>query len=142
VAKTLPTRDRGHLLVAAVLVLRHRTGHPPRPQELAELLGWGDEQTHLVARGLVDFGVLRMHETPFDARLEVVDHRRLDELPEEEGEALQSEVDRFRRTDRERKEKLEQMFSSGEIDERRKRETEALEKQFAEFRKKKSPPPV
>lgn len=140
-SRTMPTQEQGHLLAAAVRVLRHRSGRPPQPQEIAKLLDWGEEQTRVVMRGLVDAGILRMHETPFEVRLEILDHRKLEELPEQEGDELQAEVDAFRRTDRSRKEKLEQMFDSGELDERRRRETEALEKQFTEFQKKKPRPP-
>lgn len=141
-AKTLPTQARAHLLVAAIRVLRHRQGRPPRPEEIAELLGWAVEETYVVTRELVDHGALHMHETPFEVRLEIIDHHKLDELPEEEGEALQTEVDEFRRLDRSRKDKLEEMFSTGELDRRKQEETEALEKQFAEFKKKKSRPPL
>jgi hypothetical protein len=142
VAKTLPTQARGHLLVAALRVLRHRQGMPPRPEEIAALLGWGVEETYVIVRELVDHGVLRMHETPFEVRLDLIDHHKLDELPVEEGEALQEEVDQFRIADRTRKEKLDEMFKSGAIDERKRQQAEELEKQFAEFRKKKPQPPV
>jgi hypothetical protein len=142
VAKTLPTQARGHLLVAALRVLRHSHGMPPHPEEIATLLGWGVEETYVVVRELVDHGVLRMHETPFEVRLDLIDHHKLDELPVEEGEALQEEVDQFRVADRSRKDKLDEMFKSGEIDERKRQQAEALEKQFAEFRKKKPRPPL
>jgi hypothetical protein len=139
----LPSQPKAHLAVAAIRIAQHRGGRPPRPDEIASLLGWGDAETLVVLRQLVDFGVLRLHETPFEARFEVVDHLKLEELPAQENEGeLQEEVESFHRKTETRRKELDQMFSSGELERRKKKEMEELERQFSEFKKKKPRPPI
>ena len=140
-AKTLPTQSDGHLLIAAVRVILHQTGIPPRPEEVAELLKWGNEKTYVIVRGLVGRDILRMHEMPFEVRLEIADHLQLEDLPvEEDQEALQDVMDEFRRADKSRKEQMEKLFETGDLDRHKKDKATALEKEFAEFRKKKPRP--
>ena len=139
-APILPSRQKGHLAVAALRVITHRENRPPRPDEIAALLGWGLEETLVVMRGLVDAGVTRMHETPFEVHFELLDHLKLEELPEEgEQPELDEDVAEFQRRSKTRREELERMFREGEADERRKKKVEELEQQFSEFRKKKRP---
>jgi hypothetical protein len=142
VANVLPSRAKGHLTIAALRILAHREGRGPRSEEIAEMLGWGHEETLVVLRGLVDIGVLRMNETPFEVRFELGDHLRLEELPEgEDEEELQSEVEDFQRRSRSRKEELDRMFQAGEGSRKRKEKLASLEEEFSEFRKKKPPRP-
>jgi hypothetical protein len=139
----LPSQKRAHLAVAAIRIAQHRGGRPPRADEIAALVGWGDAETLVVLRQLVDFGVLLMHETPFEARFEVEDHRKIEALPEAEKEGeLQEEVDSFHRKSKSRQKVLDEMFSTGELEKRKKKEMEELEKQFSEFKKKKTRPPL
>ena len=142
-ADVLPSREDGHLAVAAIRVLRHQQGRPPSPAEIEKLLGWGDEQTHVVLRGLVGGGILRMHETPFDAHFEIDDHGKLDDLlPEAEQSALGSEVDEFKQRARSRQDKMADLLASGDLKTDKSKEMESLEKQFAEFKKKAPRPPM
>lgn len=137
---TRPSREKAHLVVAAVRLIHHRIGQPPRPVEIADLLGWGLEETLTAVRGLADAGILLLHETPFEIRLEIRDHLKIEELPAEaEKAALRGEVDEFRRKSKERKEALDRMFGSGERDRKRKTELDDLEKEFQKFRKKSRP---
>jgi len=141
-APVLPSQELGHLLVAAVRILQHKQGTPPKPEEAAELLAWETERAYFVVRGLVDVGALQMHETPFEVRVEIADARAIERLPEETSEgALNDEVDAFRRADQSRKEELEKLFSSGELERRKQEETAELEKQFERFRQQKRQPP-
>jgi hypothetical protein len=137
----LPAQAKAHLAVAAIRIAQHRGGRPPRPDEIAALLGWGDAETLVVLRQLVDFGVLHLHETPFEARFEVADHRKIEDLPraEKEGE-LQEEVESFHRKSETRRKELDRMFTTGELEQRKKKELDELAKQFAEFKKKPRPP--
>ncbi len=141
--KVQPSRSKAHLTVAAIRLLAYRESRPPGPEEIAHVLGWGDAETLVILRQLVDAGILLMHETPFEVRFEIADHRLVDELPEgtEEGE-LRQEVERFQRQTQTRQEEMERMFQSGETEQRRKQEIADLAKQFAEFRKKKPRPPI
>lgn len=138
----LPSRERGHLAVAALRVCRHRNGQPPRPADIAALLGWGLEETLAVVRGLADAGILRIHETPYEIRLDVDDHRKIEELtPEAEKEALRGEVDAFRRKSKERREEIDRLFQSGDVERRKREEAGDLAKDFEEFRKRGRRPP-
>ncbi|MCK4413007.1 MAG: hypothetical protein KAY32_05650 [Candidatus Eisenbacteria sp.] len=138
--KVLPSRAKGHLVVAAMRILEHREGRGPRSDEISALLEWGHEETLVVLRGLVDTGVLRMNETPFEVRFERADHLRLEELPAQENEReLQNEVEEFQRRSRSRKEELDKMFQAGEGARQRKEKVASLEEEFSEFRKKKAP---
>jgi len=140
-AQVVPSKQKGHLAVAALRVTANRENRPARPDEIATLLGWGLEETLVVMRGLVDCGVARMHETPFEVHFELLDHLKLEELPEEgEEPELDEEVAEFHRRNKTRREELERMFREGEADQRRKKKVEELEQQFSEFRKKKRPP--
>ena len=140
-ARVLPSKTRGHLAVAALRVAQHRESRPARADEIAALLGWGHEETLVVLKALVDAGVLRMHETPFEVRFELVDHMKLETLPEEgEEPVLEEEVADFHRRTKSRREEMERMFREGEVDKQRKKKVEDLEAQFDQFRKKKRPP--
>jgi len=143
VADLLPSREDGHLAVAAIRVLRHREGRPPTPRDIADLLGWTEEETRVVLRGLSSAGILTVHETPFEIRFEVAAHLMLEELPAEANkEALESEVESFRQRALTKQEQLERMLSGGEIDKKKKKKLDDLEKEFADFKKKKPGPPI
>lgn len=140
-SKVLPSREKGHLAVAAVRVLDHLHASPPSAAQIAELLAWGDEETHFVLRGLIDSGILREHETPFEPHYELIDHLLLESLtPEAEKEVLGEEVEDFKRRFKSRHEQIEQMFRSGEQEQQRKAKRDSLEQQFADFKKKKPRP--
>jgi len=139
--QVLPSKTKGHLAVAALRVIEHREVRPARAEEIAAMLGWGLEETLVVLRGLVDAGVLRMNETPFEVRFERSDHLKLESLPEEgEEAALEEEVADFQRRSRTRREELERMLREGDVDKRKKQKADDLESQFDQFRKKKRPP--
>jgi hypothetical protein len=141
VSKVLPSRERGHLAVAAVRVLGHLHASPPSAAQIAELLQWGDEETHFVLRGLVDTGILREHKTPFEPHYELSDHHLVESLRlEAEKEVLGDEVEDFKRRAKSRHEKLENMFRSGEQEKQKQAKQSSLEQQFADFKKKKPRP--
>ncbi len=140
-SKVLPSRERGHLAVAAVRVLCHLHASPPSAAQIGELLAWGDEETHFVLRGLVDTGILREHQTPFEPHYELVDHSLIEALkPEAEKEVLGDEVEDFKRRSRSRQEQIESMFRSGEQEKSKQAKQSSLEQQFAAFKKKKPRP--
>jgi hypothetical protein len=139
----LPSKEKGHLAVAAIRILSHQLGRPPSPSEIGELVDWGDEETHVVLRGLVDAGILQMHETPFEAHFEIADHLKLEALvPEAEKAVLRTEVDAFQKNRQSKQKKMEKLLTSGGLDKKKTEEMEALEKQFADFKKKGRRPPI
>jgi hypothetical protein len=133
----LPSRERAHLAIAAIRVLDHRMGKPPRPADIAQLLGWTVEETLAVARGLADAGIVQLHETPFEIRVNLRDHLKIESLPiEAEKAALRGEVDEFKRKSRQRKDEIDRLFGSAERDQKKRKELDDLEKDFQEFRRK------
>ncbi|MCK4304819.1 MAG: hypothetical protein KAY24_11330 [Candidatus Eisenbacteria sp.] len=138
-----PSREKGHLAVAAIRVIRHQQKRPPSPDEIGDLLGWTGEETRVVLGGLVDVGILHMQKTPFEVHYDISDHLKLEELVvEADKAALQEEVDSFKQRSKSKQKKMEQLLKSGGIDERKSRQMKALEEQFADFKKTPPQPPI
>lgn len=136
-ADVLPSREKGHLAVAAIRVIAHRQNTPPTPADIAEMLDWGDEETHVVLRGLVSVGIVHLQQTPFEAHYEVADHVKLEELPrEEDKERLENEVADFQRRTRSKHAEIEKLFEEDEAGKKRREKMKALEQEFANFKKK------
>lgn len=79
----------GHLFVAALRVLEHRTGAPPTLDQIREMLGFGAEQTALISRRLMEEGIVAQVEGAFDGRWLVVNYLKLEELPRDATEPTQ-----------------------------------------------------
>ena len=134
-ADVRPSWEKGHLVVAAIRVCRHQKGTPPGPKEIAALLEWGSEETHAVLLGLVKSEVITLHESPFEAYYEIKDHLRLEELPREaEQDALEDEVEEFKRSSQSKQDELERMFDDGDMDKKKKKQLENLEDEFSKFK--------
>jgi hypothetical protein len=133
-----PDYTQGHLLVAAVRVLEHREGKPPTYEEIGALLGISHEVIGAYARALRDLGIVRILETPFDTRVEVADHPKLEELPREaRTAAMKGEVDAFLERTRTKHEKVEDLFKGGKFKEEQKKKFAGLDEQLKGFHKKK-----
>jgi hypothetical protein len=133
-----PDYAQGHLLVAAVRVLEHREGKPPTYEEIGALLGISHEVIGAYARALRELGIVRILETPFDTRVEVTDHPKLEELPREaRTAAMKGEVDAFLERTRTKHEKVEDLFKGGKFKEEQKKKFAGLDEQLKGFHKKK-----
>jgi hypothetical protein len=133
-----PDYAQGHLVVAAVRILEHRHGKPPTMEEIGELLAVSHEVVGAVARALRDHGIVKILETPFDTRVEVTDHAKLEELHREaRTAAMKGEVDAFLERTRSKHEKVEDLFKSGKYQEEKKKKFAGLEEQLKDFHKKK-----
>jgi len=133
-----PDYTQGHLVVAAIRVLEHRGGKPPTMEEVGQLLGISHEVVGAVARALAARGIVKIHMTPFDTRVEAADHTALEELPREgTGAAMQSELDAFQKRRQEKQEKMEQLLGGGY--QKKKAEKHAgLDAQLKEWQKKRA----
>ena len=137
-----PNYDQSHLVVAAVRILAHKDEKPPTMEEIGELLGISHEVIGAVARALDSRGIVKIHMTPFDTRVEVADHTALEELPREDtGAAMKEEVDAFLERTKEKQEKIEKLFGEEEYQKRKKEKQTGLEAQLKEFQKKKAVDP-
>lgn len=136
-----PNYDQGHLVVAASRVLAHLNAKPPTMEEIGELLKISHEVVGAVARALESRGIVKIHKTPFDTRVEVLDHMALEELPKEDtGAAMQEEVEAFRQRSKEKQEEMDKLFG-GDFQKKKKEKQAALESQLKDFQKKRSVDP-
>ena len=78
-----PSQAQAHLVVAAVRVLGYKLGRPAAVEEIAELLGFSKELTGHLVRGLEAHAIVQTIKSPFDLRVEVRDHLKIEELPRE-----------------------------------------------------------
>jgi hypothetical protein len=138
VESAMPSREEGHLIVAAIRLLQHREGRSPRPEELAELLEWPAAalRVHLVA--LQKEGVVALVESAFDTHVEIRDHLRLEELATAaEATDLETELANFDRRKQEETERMGRLFSEGEPARRQAERLQKMDKELQDFRKRK-----
>jgi hypothetical protein len=127
--------DDGHLLVAAVRVLAHREGRPPTVEETADLIRLSREVAHHLVRRLAALGAVRLIETPFEARLVIADHTRLEALPRGEASpAIASELETFLARNEEKQKELDRLFDGGAVEKKKRERIGSLEEQFKKFR--------
>lgn len=139
--KPLCTYEDGHLLVAAVRVLCHVKKHPPTVEDLSELLGLSREWIGVNVGCLVNEGILLSVDAAFVSRLEVKDHRKLEELPRAaENTGLDDELKEFTETRRRQDEELGALFAGGDALKKRAEKMSELAKGLKSFKPK--PPKI
>ena len=132
---TIPSQPKAHLLVAAIRVLGHKLQRPPTVDELGELLGFAREYAGHLVRALEAHEILHAIHGPFETRVEIRDHRRIEELPaEESGPGFQDEVDDFHRKFEEKQRKLQNLFDSDEMQEHQRKRFESLDDELRDFK--------
>ncbi len=134
---TTVSRNEGELLAAGIRVLTHLHGRSPTPEELADLLQTSPAAVRLQVAALVDLGVLVLVESAFEDHVELADMEGLAGLPETEGPAISDDLRAFDQRKQEEAEKMSRLFSSGELDERRRKKMEEMERGLGSFHKKK-----
>lgn len=104
--------EEGHLTVAAIRVLGNRhEGRPPTVDEIADLLKLSREWVGVLVSALDRAGVVRTLTGPFETRVEVLDHRKLEDLPHEDAQAgVDEELREFSAKKRKEEEKLQNLF--------------------------------
>ena len=104
--------EEGHLTVAAIRVLSHQhEGRPPTEDEIADLLQISREWVGVLVRALEKAGVVRALTGPFETRVEVLDHRKLENLPHQDDQAgVDEELREFSAKKRKEEEKLQKLF--------------------------------
>ena len=138
--KTLPTQAQGHLVVAAMRVVQFKLRRPATDAEIAAILDLPPEEVAHWARGLQAHGVVRLVESAFDVRYELMDHTLLDTLPEDEGApALEGEIEAFHERHKEKQASLDNLF--GEGDARKKGRMSKLEDELKKFKSGKTRSP-
>ena len=134
----MPSREEGHLIVAAVRVLQHGLGRSPRPEEVAELLEMPPASLRVHLAALEESGAVAMVESAFDVHVEIRDHLRLEELtPAAESSDLQSDLADFDRRKQEESERMARLFADGEPERRQAEKLRKMDQELADFRKRK-----
>ena len=137
--ETAPNYQQSHLLVAAVRVLEHASEKPPTMEEIGGLLQISHEVVGVVARALERHGIVKIHKTPFDTRVEVADHTALEDLPREEtGAAMKEELEEFRHRSEEKQAEIENLFGGGEHQKKKQEKQAGLDAQLKEWQKKRT----
>ncbi len=130
-----PSQGQAHLIVAAVRVLTHRTGRPSAIEEIAEMLGWSNEVTGHLVRALEAEEIVRTIRSPFDVRVEVAKHQKIEALPlEDRGPGLQDEVDKFHEQFKKKQEALQNLFETGEFEAKKKERLANLDRELRDFK--------
>jgi DNA-binding Lrp family transcriptional regulator len=108
--------EEGHLVVAAVRVLTHRSaGRPPTVEEIAHLVNLSREWVGVLVAALERADIVRTVTGPFETRVEVGRHENLENLPRQDSTAgVDEELKEFAAKRREEEEKLRNLFSSGQ----------------------------
>ena len=131
----VPYRE-GHLLVACIRVLSHQRKHPPKAEEITELLGWPHEKVGFLLRGLVEDEILVRVGSAYDERYEIRDHLKLETLPQADDDSgLADDIKAFDEKMAQEQAKLESLFREGEEPAKKKR-ISALDDDFQKFQRK------
>jgi DNA-binding Lrp family transcriptional regulator len=131
---TLPTFDMGHVIVAGARVLTHRDGRAPTDEDIAELLGMPTEEVLLWVRGLERHGVVKLIKTPFDQRVDIVDHTRLETLPRShDPNVLKEEIEAFQERTEAHQEELQKLLGENP-DDKLKARTSKLSEELKRFK--------
>jgi hypothetical protein len=141
VAVPTPSRPEAQLLVAAVRILEHQHRRPPAIDEIAELLRYSKEFTGHLVRALEPLGIVHTIKSPFEVRVEVRDHLKIETLPaEDRGPGFQDEVDEFHRQFEAKQKKLQNLFESGEAEQRQRQRFANLDDELRQFKNPRADP--
>ena len=120
--------SKTHLVVAAIRILEYRKKDAPSVESLSEMLDMPLEQGHLICKKLHDMDIIEVVKGPFDARLFIRNHLKIEEIPREDKEArLKDEIEKFQSTRKDFKSKIE-LFQADKA--------ERQKNMFAEIEKK------
>jgi hypothetical protein len=93
----MDTYTEAHLIVAAIRILQHRKGAPPKIEEVCALLEISDEAGHTISRNLAKLGIIERLEDPFSIKLTVANHLEIEKIPRNvpESNGLAQELEKF-----------------------------------------------
>ncbi|HVP57069.1 MAG TPA: hypothetical protein VMU02_03140 [bacterium] len=139
---TKPSYEDGHLIVAATRVLAHRDPKPPRPEDIAEMLGLPADFVRNLVVALGSLGILNVMENPFELRVEIGDHTLLESLPRgAETPSIKDELDTFIQRKKREVEETEKMLSADEIERKKQEKMSKLEDEMKKMKGKSKPRP-
>lgn len=129
------TYEKAHLIVAALRVLVHTNRKAPDEAAIAELLDWPVETVRTGLRHMEEHGVVAIVRTPFEARVELADHLRMEDLPRETAEpTMSTEVKQFLGGKKDKHSGIDKLFGSSDIADREKSRQADLDAKLKSFR--------
>lgn len=86
-----------HLFTAAIRVLQHQGGCPPKLEDVCAMLGFSVELGHTLCRRLEKLTIVETFADPFSLKLAVANHLEIENLPRkaEEESSLARELEKF-----------------------------------------------
>ena len=136
-----PSREDGHLIVAAIRVLSHNATKPPTPEDIAALLGLAPEFARNLVVVLGDEGILRVVVNPFETRAEVGDYTKLEDLPtESSAPTIKDEIEDFVKRRQEAVDETGKMLNMDDIKKKRREKLSRLEEEMKRMKDKGQPP--
>ncbi|HEX7878262.1 MAG TPA: hypothetical protein VF720_02565 [Candidatus Eisenbacteria bacterium] len=136
-AKVVPSRDEGLLLLAAIRVRAHLDGRPPLQENVADLLDMPHELMRVLAIGLEDRGILKMLTNAFEVRLDIVNAALVDDLPAAgTGPRLGTELDDFRKAFQAKQDDLKKSFGKEALQKKTDEKMSAMEEKLRQFKEK------
>jgi hypothetical protein len=86
-----------HLFVAAIRVLQHQGGCPPKIEDVCTTLRFSVELGHTLCRKLEKLGIIETYADPFTIALTVADHAAIETLPRKTAEenSLAKDLEKF-----------------------------------------------
>ncbi|MDZ4805561.1 MAG: hypothetical protein SGI90_11940 [Candidatus Eisenbacteria bacterium] len=142
-AKVVPSRDEGLVLVAAVRVQAHRDGRSPTLDDVAALLAMPHELLRVLVIGLEDRGILKQLTNAFETRLDIVNAGAVEELPPAgSGPRLSAELDDFRKAFQVKQDDLKKTFGAQAIQKRTDERMDKMAEKLQKFKDKASGGPM
>jgi hypothetical protein len=129
-------------VVAAARILCHSDPKPPRPEDIAELLGLPADFVRNLVVALGGLGILSVMENPFEMRVEIGDHTLLENLPRgSETPSIKDELETFIQRKKREVEETEKMLSLDEIEKKKQEKIARLEDEMKKMKGKSKPGP-
>jgi DNA-binding Lrp family transcriptional regulator len=93
----MDTYTEAHLFVAAIRILQHLNGSPPRIEDVSTMLGISVESAHTICRNLKKLGIVETFEDPFSVKLAVANHLEIEKIPRKAAQenTLAKELEKF-----------------------------------------------
>lgn len=136
------TQQEAHLVVAAIRILSHGNEQPPRPAEIAEMLGLPEAVLRMRVASLAELGIVTQVESAFEDHVEIRDHLKIEELAAvDDSPELTEDLAAFDRRKQEEAEKMQRLFSDGEHERKRSEKLDKMDEDLKDFRNRKPPNP-
>lgn len=130
-------RPTAHLVLAAIRVLAHCNQRSPKPEDVAELLGFPAATIRVYVTQLQELGAVVLVDSAFETHLEIRDHRCVEELVDAPVEALAKDLEDFDRRKQAEAEQMARLFEDGTFAQERQ---DKLDQMGAELRRMPSKP--